>query len=155
MNAALAVKQQPEQITFAPNFGAWQKSARRALTNELAPENIIWEEFGSNQPALAMFDEHETRNDAPNARFRVPKAFVECAMRVACHRDSKRWALLYRLLWRLTHGEPHLLDIVVDPDVNDFMRMDKAVRHDVHKMRAFVRFRDYVCSDPVWPGNAD
>ncbi len=76
MNGAAAVKQQPEQITFAPNFAAWQKSARRALANDLAPENIIWEELGSDQPALAMFDEHETPNDAPDTRFRVPKSFV-------------------------------------------------------------------------------
>jgi len=150
MNAALAVKQQPEQITFAPNFGAWQKSARRALANDLAPESIIWEELGSNQPTLAMFDEHETPNDAPDTRFRVPKSFVESAMRVACHRDSKRWALLYRLLWRLTHDEPHLLEIVVYPDVNDFLRMDKAVRHDVHKMRAFVRFRAIEHGGATW-----
>lgn len=150
MKGAVVVKQQAEQITFAPNFGTWQKSARRALANDLAPENIIWEELGSNQPALAMFDEHETPGDAPNARFRVPKSFVESALRVACHCDPKRWALLYRLLWRLTHGEPHLLEIVVDPDVNEFMRMDKAIRHDVHKMRAFVRFRAIEHRREVW-----
>jgi DNA polymerase len=45
------------------------------------------------------------------------------------------------VLWRLTHGEPKLLEIIVDPDVHELSRMDKAVRHDVHKMRAFVRFR--------------
>ena len=71
-------------------------------------------------------------------------------MRVACHRDPKRWALLYRLLWRLTHGEPRLLEIVVDPDVNDLMRMDKGVRHDVHKMRAFVRFRAIEHDGATW-----
>jgi DNA polymerase len=150
MNAALATKQQAEQVTFAPNFVSWQKSARRALANHLAPGTIVWEELGTSHPALAMFDEDETPNDAPAARFRVPKSFVESAMRVACHRDPRRWALLYRLLWRLTHGESHLLEIVVDPDVNELMRMDKAVRHDVHKMRAFVRFRAIEHDSAVW-----
>ena len=149
MNAATATRQQPEQITFAPTFVAWQKVARRALTNDLAPENVVWEELGSAQPALAIFDEHES-SDAPNTRFRVPKSFVESAMRVACHGDPRRWALLYRLLWRLTHGEPHLLEIVVDSDVNDFMRMEKAVRHEVHKMRAFVRFRAIEHDGATW-----
>ena len=139
MSVAVLARQQ--QITFTPNFVAWQKAARRALAQGLAPEHTIWEELGSNQPALAVFDEHETQGHEPDTRFRVPKSFVESATRVACHRDPKRWGLLYRLLWRLTHGEPHLLEIVVDADVNDLMRMDKAVRHDVHKMRAFVRFR--------------
>jgi len=149
VNGVVATRQQAEQITFAPNFSAWQKVARRALANDLAPENIIWEELGSDQPALAMFDEHETQRE-PNQRFRVPKSFVGSAMRVGCHRDPKRWALLYRLLWRLIHGEPRLLEIVVDPDVHDFLRMEKAVRHDVHKMRAFVRFRAVEHGGATW-----
>jgi DNA polymerase len=150
MNGAAAIKEQPEQITFAPNFSAWQKIARRALANKLSPESIIWEELGSEQPALAMFNENEAQNTAPDVRFRVPRTFIESAKRVACDRDPKRWALLYRLLWRLTHGEPRLLDIVVDEDVNDLMRMDKAVRHDVHKMRAFVRFRAIEHDGATW-----
>lgn len=150
MNRAVATEQEPEQITFAPNFAAWQKAARRALANDLAPERIIWEELGSDEPALAIFNEHERPGNAPDARFRVPRSFVKSASIVACHRDSKRWALLYRLVWRLTHGEPHLLEIVVDPDVHDFMRMEKAVRHEVHKMRAFVRFRAIQHDDVTW-----
>ena len=66
---------------------------------------------------------------------------MEMALRIACHRDPRRWALLYRVLWRLTHGEPRLLEISLDPEVDELARMDKAVRHEVHKMRAFVRFR--------------
>ena len=150
MNAAATSRQESEQITFAPNFAAWQKIARRALANDLAPENIIWEELGSDQPALAMFNEYQRPRDALDTRFRVPKAFVGSAMHVACHRDPQRWALLYRLLWRLTHREPRLLDIVVDPDTHDFMRMEKGVRHDVHKMRAFVRFRAIEHGGATW-----
>ncbi len=44
--------------------------------------------------------------------------------------------LLYRLLWRLTHGERKLLEVVVDPDV---ALASEFIRRDVHKMRAFVR----------------
>lgn len=150
MNRAVARGQEPEQITFAPNFAAWQKVARRALANDLAPESIVWEELGSDQPALAIFNEHDTPADAPDSRFRVPRSFVKSASIVACHRDSKRWALLYRLLWRLTRGEPHLLKIVVDPDVHDFRGMEKAVRHEVHKMRAFVRFRSIQHDGVTW-----
>ena len=139
-----------EQITFAPTFPSWQHAARRALADQRPPESIIWEELGDVQPALAMFEEHPGQNGRTDGRVGVPKAFVESAARVACHRDARRWALLYRLLWRLTHGEPRLLDIVVDPDVHDIMRMDKAVRHDVHKMRAFVRFRAVSHQNEIW-----
>jgi DNA polymerase len=73
--------------------------------------------------------------------FRVPRRFLELARTVACHEDRRRWALLYRVLWRVLHGEPRLLDVAVDDDVHRLLRMDKAVRRDVHKVHAFVRFR--------------
>ncbi len=57
---------------------------------------------------------------------------------------------LYRVLWRLTHGERYLLEIITDPDVNTLMRWEKSVRRDVHKMRAFVRFRAIERDGDLW-----
>jgi DNA polymerase len=148
--ASLPATVQIAQITFVPTFAGWQNAARAALADERPPESIVWEELSDVQPGLAMFDEHPGHKGKTERRAPVPRAFVESAARVACHRDGRRWALLYRLLWRLTHGEPRLLDIVVDPDVHDFMRMEKAVRHDVHKMRAFVRFRAVSHQNEIW-----
>lgn len=139
-----------EQITFAPTFSAWQKSARRALLREISPDLIAWEELGADQPSLAMFEEIDAPPESKVPRFRVPKAFLEMAKRVACHRDARRWALLYRVLWRLTHGEPRLIEIMVDADVHELMALDKAVRHDLHKMRAFVRFREVTHEGLTW-----
>ena len=62
------------------------------------------------------------------------------------HRDPKRFALLYRLLWRLLH-EPALRRDPLDQDVVQAERMAKAVRRERHKLKAFVRFR------PVDDGN--
>ncbi len=129
------------QITFIPTFASWQKVARQALGDGLRPEQIAWEELGAEQAGLPLFDESDAGAGGDPSRFRVPREFVTMAQRVACHRDSQRWALLYRVLWRLTHGEPKLMEIAIDPDVHELTQMDKAVRHDVHKMRAFVRFR--------------
>lgn len=72
---------------------------------------------------------------------RVPRAFMTLAAAVACHRDASRWEDLYRVLWRLTHGEPALLDVATDPDVHRLHLMERAVRRAAHKMKAFVRFR--------------
>ncbi|MEO1086065.1 MAG: UdgX family uracil-DNA binding protein, partial [Acidobacteriota bacterium] len=72
---------------------------------------------------------------------RVPKEFVQIARTAARHRDADRWTLLYRTLWRLVHGEPHLVKIGLDDDVLRLRRMVQAVRRDQHKMKAFVRFR--------------
>ena len=80
---------------------------------------------------------------------RVPRAFLRLAASVSCHRDARRWEDLYRVLWRLTHGEPSLLDVATDPDVHRLFTMDRAVRRAAHKMKAFVRFR------VVTPDNAE
>ena len=82
------------------------------------------------------------------ATIRVPPRFVDLARQVICHRSGERLCLLYRLLWRITHGERALLEICVDPDVRHAVQMAKAVRRDVHKMKAFVRFRQVAGVEP-------
>ena len=71
----------------------------------------------------------------------MPAKFVELAQVAILHRNPERFALLYRLLWRLRSNHD-LLDIATDPDVAELAAMAKAVRRDEHKMHAFVRFRE-------------
>ncbi|MEJ7928855.1 UdgX family uracil-DNA binding protein [Ramlibacter sp. AN1015] len=71
---------------------------------------------------------------------RVPSAFVALCEAVVLHRDPQRFALLYRLLWRLAH-EPGLRHDPLDPQMLQAQHMMRAVQRDMHKMRAFVRFR--------------
>jgi probable DNA metabolism protein len=137
------------QVTFAPTFSGWQHTARGALGAGWKPDDILWQEIDAAQPSLDLAAEPEPAQLRPS-EVKVPRAFVTVAGRVACHRDAKRWPLLYRVLWRLTHGEHRLLDIVVDPDVHQLGQMDKAIRHDVHKMRAFVRFRAVAHEGQTW-----
>src|SRR4051812_40373908 len=108
----------------------------------MPPEEIVWLELGHGAPGLDLFDESDTLSSSPASRFRVPKKFLELARLLALHRDERRWALLYRFLWRITHGERQLLEISIDPDVARAFDWHKSVRHDIHKMRAFVRFRE-------------
>ena len=73
---------------------------------------------------------------------KVPAALLDIARTAAAHDDARRWALLYRLLWRLTRGgERHLLSMATDRDVRLVQDWCKAVSRDIHKMHAFVRFR--------------
>jgi len=71
----------------------------------------------------------------------VPRAYVELSATVALHCDPRRWDVLYRVLYRLCHGEPRLLFIETDEDVRRLRLYEGAVGRDVHKMHAFVRFR--------------
>jgi probable DNA metabolism protein len=127
-------------VAIDPTFDAWRVAARALLDAEVAPDAVMWQAVDGGQAALDGFGDAESPTGAPS-RFRVPRRFFELAEAAACHADGERWALLYRILWRVTHGEPHLLDVAVDPDVHRLLRMEKAVRREVHKMHAFVRFR--------------
>ncbi len=72
----------------------------------------------------------------------VPRTFMPLAEQVICASDPGRFGLLYSLLWRLNHGEPHLLNIASDTEVVRAKGLAHAVHHDMHKMRAFLRFRE-------------
>ncbi len=119
------------------------------MRQELPPGDIAWQELTAGEPSLPIFDEKESSSEV-GRRFCVPKQFLELAKLVALHGDEKRWALLYRMLFRLTHDAPKLLEVFVDPDVALASDMAKSVRHDIHKMRAFVRFREVRVDDGNW-----
>lgn len=132
------------RVCFEPTFAEWRAAARRLLDDGVAPESVLWQSDDGEQAGLDGLgtDAPASADDAaPSPRFRVPRRFFELAEAAACHADAERWALLYRVLWRLTHGEPHLLEVAVDTDVHRLLRLEKAVRREVHKMHAFVRFR--------------
>lgn len=119
----------------ADDFGSWRAEARRLLTADIAPEDVMW--AGSNE---TLFNEPKAEASAQRT-LSVPKDFLSLAQSVAMHRDEERWAILYRVLYRLTHGEPSLLRIGIDDDIHKLEQMKKAVSRDMHKMTAFVRFR--------------
>lgn len=127
-------------VRCEPTFQAWRQAARALLDAEVAPDGVMWDAGDAGQAALDGLGEASATGEAPS-RFRVPRRFFELAEAAACHAHGERWALLYRVLWRVTHGEPHLLEVAVDPEVHRLLRMEKAVRREVHKMHAFVRFR--------------
>ena len=84
------------------------------------------------------------------AALHVPPAFMPLCESVVLHRDPSRFGLLYRLLWRL-QVEPGLRHDPLDADWLAAGQMAQAVRRDMHKMKAFVRFRqlDTGAGEPV------
>jgi DNA polymerase len=128
--------------TIQSDFESWRDTARKLLIRGTAPDQIIWTDDQAKTQAIPeLFESTAATSIEPSRLPRVPPAFLSMAKTVALHRDSSRWALLYRLLWRMTHGEHNLLQITIDDDVDRFLKMEKAVRRDIHKMHAFVRFR--------------
>lgn len=132
--------------TIRNSFDDWRSAARRLLAAGIPPAQVWWNELDSAQPSLlatqapsAMSDDSLSADNS--AKLTVPAKFIPIAARVACFRDPERWSLLYRILWRISDGEKHLLEIPVDDDTRRLETMDSAVRRDAHKMTAFVRFR--------------
>lgn len=121
------------------DFAAWRAAAKACLAEGRLPEDIQWGD-GTAMPNL--FGGEPGRHSAtPVTATKVPQAFVDLAQRVICHRDPERHALLYRLLWRL-QSSPGLLQDSADLDVHRLTVLAKAVARDMHKMKAFVRFRE-------------
>jgi probable DNA metabolism protein len=116
------------------DFAGWRDAARRLALNGIKPDDVAW------IIDKAVRDPDELSAVPAGIQLTVPREFVERAKTVFCHSDAERFAVLYRMLWRM-RGEPDLLKIASDPDVRRFEAMEKAVRRDIHKMRAFVRFR--------------
>jgi probable DNA metabolism protein len=116
------------------SFAEFREIARKLLAAEVAPDRVLWEAGGES-----LFE--EALPEVPGTQLPVPKEYVEIAEVVSLHREPVKWTLLYRVLYRITHAERQLLRIEIDDDVRQLRLMEKALRRDMHKMTAFVRFR--------------
>ena len=121
------------------DYREWRAAARRLLAANVAPDRVGFR-LAAASGDLFGTQPHEGPPKAAPISISVPADFPKLAKAVICHSDDSRFALLYRLLWRL-QGERRLLDNAADVDVYRARRMAKAVRRDTHKMKAFVRFR--------------
>jgi len=124
------------------DFDGWRTAARNFVLNGVKPADVTWR-VKSKQPELfaPQAELLPTEPARANTSFNVPAKFVELAQSAILHRDINRFAILYRLLWRL-RGHHDLMSVATDPDVALVTAMKRAVRRDEHKMQAFVRFRE-------------
>lgn len=137
------------------DFQHWRSQSRALILASVQPQNVQWvdddgqrslfgDDDGDSEDAADLSDGGAIAKAAPKPlakTFSVPKSFMGLAETVGFHRDTKRWDLLYRTLWRIVHDQPQLLDVTTDDDVFRLNQMEKQVRRDAHKMKAFVRFR--------------
>lgn len=129
-------------LDAADDFAGWREQARRLIMAEVPPDRVIWQVPGEGSEDLFTAGKPH-RLPAPVRDVtppRVPRAFLELTGKAALHSDPQRFALLYRLLWRL-QARPGLMEDAADADVRRLGDLARTVRRDIHKMRAFVRFR--------------
>ncbi len=124
------------------DFAGWRAAAREALLAGLPPDAVDWRVAGEEDaPDLFAAEAAAPPAGPPGQAPRVPRAFIGLAETVILHRDPGRFALLYRLLWAIQR-QTKLLEDASHPDVHLAEQLAKAIRRDIHKMHAFVRFRE-------------
>ncbi len=132
------------RVTLAgpDDFEGWREAARGLAAAGVPGETIDWQVDGEGADLFAR----QVQEQPSGASFHVPRGFVDLAESVVCHSDPERFALLYALLLRIRDNRGALAD-EADPLVVRLQRLAKEVRRDIHKMHAFVRFREMQASD--------
>jgi probable DNA metabolism protein len=116
----------------------WRDKARRLLMSGMAPSQVVWRTGSEDNGLFEAGEELLPKADGPVGS--VPPAFMDLAASAIQHSNPQRFAVLFRLLYRL-QADRHLLSDAADRDVALLTRMASAVHRDSHKMKAFVRFR--------------
>jgi len=123
------------------DLDGFRRALRCLIAAGVPPHLVDWDDA----PGLFIRDAPE---DAPPIC--LPRAVADRIPLLVCHSDPARYALLYQLVWRIHHGEPHLPQIASDPLMHRLHHMEKSVRRDLHKMHAFVRFRETRLDGQEW-----
>ncbi len=115
---------------------AWRTAARGLLAQGVA--DVVWK---VGEGAADLFAVDVASALVPPAALTLPRAAV-AEMEVAlCHADPQRFARAYGLLWRLNDGTLRWGDRA-DPAMRKLLEQARTARRAIHKMHAFVRFRE-------------
>lgn len=131
------------RLASETDLAGFRAESRELLAQQVHPDTVQWqtrkpaaaELFTAPLPAAAS----RPKSVARAAAAIVPASFLRLCESVVLHRDPERFALLYRLLWRLVH-EPQLRNDAADPDMMRAQHMAHAVRRDIHKMKSYLKF---------------
>lgn len=130
------------RLAAPDDLAGFKTAVRRLVAQQRPPASVQWQLVDAGD--LFAGDLFDAAGPAPEpcpaTPLRLPAEIVALLDSAALHRDPGRFALLYRLVWRLL-TEPGLRADPLDADRLLAERMARAVQRDMHKMTAFVRFR--------------
>ncbi len=148
-----------KRISIEPTFAAWRRAARELLLQEVEPARIEWVECdldasshsnhsgNSGNSSLSTNAGTHTPNvpDSPAttpavAAPAIPRELLARLKTAACFRAPDRWSLLYRILWRWTRGERHVLDLL-DHDGALLDQRIRSVEHETDDLLLLTLFR--------------
>ncbi|MFM0054975.1 UdgX family uracil-DNA binding protein [Paraburkholderia phytofirmans] len=133
-----------KRISIEPSFAAWRHAARELLRQGVEPEAIEWVECDSCDSAGSDSGNASVQQGSSSAAATptpaIPRELLAWLKTAACFYAPDRWPLLYRILWRWTHGERHVLD----PQDADGALLDQriqSVEHETGDLVALTLFR--------------
>ena len=115
---------------------AWRKAARELLGTGVT--DVVWQ-IADTTPDLFATIPVPTLAKSP--ALTLPKDAIAEIETALCHADPERFARAFALLRRLTSGQVRWGDRA-DPAMLRLLEQAKTVRRAIHKMHAFVRFRE-------------
>jgi DNA polymerase len=135
------------KTAHAASFDEWRSAARGMLAQGIAPHDIRWggqpvdDLFGSMDADGGVVTAVEATETTEAGGAPVPRRLLSMLETAACYRDPDRWAFLYKVLWRW-HAGDHVVVSPADEDGARLHAMVKTVQREIHKMNAFLRFRE-------------
>jgi DNA polymerase len=133
-------------------FEWWRREARAHLQRNSNPETVDWSAIMRGATVLSADGCASRAADgtAPGgangagagSSLRISAALLDLLQKIGMYRVEGRWELMYRLLWRSVNENARLLEDFADRDVSAAIAMERTVRREIHKMHAFVRFRE-------------
>jgi DNA polymerase len=132
------------EVRIEPTFESWQSAARALLREGVPPDDVQWNDGSIVQSSLLTVS--APRTTEPVTEYRVPARFIDLAHRAASRGDPQRWALLYRILWRIVRENHELLSVERDADVLRFLQLSEPTAspfvpqtHSVDALREAVK----------------
>jgi uracil-DNA glycosylase len=121
----------------------WREAARLLASHGIAPDEVEW----SSDQEAGLFAPTTLPDEAGALSPRISKEHLSLFSTVLCHCDPAAPALAYAALAR-HQGDRTALANPADPLTRRLEHLAKAVRRDIHKMHAFVRFREVPGTGP-------
>ena len=126
-------------VTLAPDAGEaeFRNVAKICIARGLRPADVAF--VSPDEPTLLP---PLPLSEPADIVLNVPRSYAALMRDAVCHSAPDRFALLYDVLWRICGGERDLAERASDPHVARLMDYVHSVRRDIHKMHAFLRFRE-------------
>jgi uracil-DNA glycosylase len=135
-------------IIHLPAIGtvaAWRAEARWLAAAGVRPEAVIWRLDGEVQEN-DLFAQSEATPSVAASGMRISREALGVVETALYHSDPERFARAYDIILRLHSGALRWGDRS-DPALHRLLQNEKSVRRDIHKMHAFVRFREVGAPD--------